>query len=120
MEKEVEEMFNRVLEKKKLSYKIKMFFQRLFRGYSDDEVVDLDRSIAKFVIPRLRKLREITTSYPKDVKSLEEWNYMLAKFLFYFECIQDGKELVNLVGINKEVYQWAEENLGKYLPHFWV
>ena len=37
---------------------IKYKFQRLTRGYSDDEVWNLDYSLCKWLLPRLKKLNE--------------------------------------------------------------
>ena len=47
-----------------MRYKIRWFLQKLFRGYSDPEVWDLQWHTAKYVLPRLKKLRKIRHGFP--------------------------------------------------------
>lgn len=61
-------MFHRI--KSFIEYSIiaqtRYFFQRVFRGYSDDEVWDLDNAILRFTLPRLKALRATTHSFPGE------------------------------------------------------
>jgi hypothetical protein len=47
-----------------------------------DELVNLDITLANFIIPRLEAFRDATDSYPDDLDSLDAWhaelNHMLA------------------------------------------
>ena len=70
---------------------VKFFFQRMFRGYSDDEVWDLDNAILRFTLPRLKKLRKITQSFPCNFieenteEGWDKWKVMLDKMIHAIE-----------------------------------
>lgn len=80
-------------------WKIKKIPFRIRRGFWPDEVWSLDDTIAKFVIPRLKYLREIAHSYPSnlveyDSETMEElpgqdgfelWKSYLDKMIWSFE-----------------------------------
>lgn len=83
-------------------YKIKYFFQRLFRGYSDPEIFSVYHYIAKFVYPRLKKFTNgkrmgvPCAMFPTPDKSHTDeeheeadknWQDILNKMLFAFEWI---------------------------------
>ena len=66
-------------------FKLKMKYQKLTRGYSDIEIWNLDATIAEFVLPRMKALRDGTCCYPPDLNSLDEWKEMLDKMIRGFE-----------------------------------
>ena len=70
---------------KDLFFKLKMWYKKFTRGYSDIEIWNLDATIAKFVLPRLKALREGTCCYPPDLDSLDDWQIMLDKIIRAFE-----------------------------------
>ena len=66
--------------------KIRFFWQRRTKGYSDDETWDLDVRIARFVLPRLLRLKELQNGYPFDLTE-ESWDEILDKMIFSFELV---------------------------------
>lgn len=73
---------------------IKFFWQRLRRGWDDSDTWNLDCIVAKLVLSRLKRFKEVTNGYPADMTS-EEWNQkinlMISSFEFYasdrrFDC----------------------------------
>jgi hypothetical protein len=48
-------MFNWIVE---ALYEVRWFFQRLTRGFADNELWCLDITVAKFVLPRLKECRK--------------------------------------------------------------
>lgn len=82
---------------------VKWFFQRLLRGYSDNEVWDLFWYNAKWLLPRLRSLKEIRHGFPAvllknemtfikkiangDEKADKKWGEVLDKMILAFELI---------------------------------
>jgi hypothetical protein len=58
--------------------------QRAERGFDDTELWNLNTTIAQFILPRLKRFREINKSYPKTL-SEEEWNEILDKMIKFFE-----------------------------------
>ena len=42
------------------------FWQRITRGFNDSETWNLDYTIAKLVLPRLKRFKELTNGIPGD------------------------------------------------------
>lgn len=69
------------------------FFQRRFRGWDDSDTWSLDYVIAKFIVPRLKRFKELKTGWPNNIvgesdKDCEEqWNQILDKMIRGFEWI---------------------------------
>lgn len=59
--------------------------QRLERGFDDTETWNLDNTIAQFIVPRLKRFKEVTDCYPNGYKSFEEWETVLQKMIDGFE-----------------------------------
>lgn len=72
-------------------YKIKWFFQRLFRGYSDIELWNLDDSIIKFTLPRLKAFRDQTQGYPSNIDTFEEWQAILDEMIWAMEYVSSDE-----------------------------
>ena len=47
--------------------------QRIERGFDDTELWNLDTTLLKFLLPRLKEFKKQTNSYPSNVESFEEW-----------------------------------------------
>ena len=60
--------------------------QRLERGFDNSETWSLDRTISRFIEPRLRVFKELHIGYPSSMTE-EEWNEILDKMLRAFELI---------------------------------
>lgn len=67
--------------------RVKWFFQRVFRGYDDPGWWDIEISLARWIIPRLKHLREHTHGYPPGVGGEESWDKILGKIILAFELI---------------------------------
>lgn len=62
--------------------------QRKLRGFDDSELWDLYRTIAKFVLPRLKRFIECTGAYPsQEYNSLDEYKKDLNEIVWYLENI---------------------------------
>lgn len=73
-----------------LGRKITFFFQRLFRGWDDGDTFSLDHSLAKLILPRLKRFRHLHMGYP-DSLSVEEWENILDQMIETFEYIASDK-----------------------------
>lgn len=59
-----------------------------------EECWSLDKTLAKYIYPRLVKFKEINEmSYPSELKSHEEWHSILDKIIFSFDIIANDKEV---------------------------
>lgn len=67
---------------------IKWFFQRGFRGYSDNDVWDMDGWFLSVIVPMLKQLKETKHGYPCNLTE-KEWDNILSKMIFYFEEADD-------------------------------
>lgn len=72
---------------------IKHWFQRRIRGFDDSETWSLDLRIAKFVLPRLKRFKEISITNPMDLTE-EEWDNILDEIIYAMEiCSNDDNFL---------------------------
>lgn len=66
--------------------KLRFLWQRLTRGWSDDNTWNLDIPIAKFVLPRLRRFKEINNGYPSGMTE-EEWDEKIDQMTEAFDLL---------------------------------
>ena len=60
--------------------------QRLERGFDDSETWSLDSTIARFILPRLMRFREVNMGYPSSI-SEQEWNDILDRMILAFSLL---------------------------------
>ncbi len=85
--------------------------QRRKRGFDDTELWNLDITIAKFIIDRLRIFRKQTHSYPNNLTE-KEWDNILKEIIFCFE------EFVNNDGLSEEPFNRMKHGLELFKKHF--
>ena len=78
--------------------------QRLEGGFDDSEVWSLEGTITSFILPRLKRFKEITYSYPSDI-SAKEWNNKLEKMITAFEYLEN--EDLGLDDTKSGIDRWA-------------
>jgi hypothetical protein len=61
--------------------------QRLERGFDDTEVWNLDGTFAKFVLPRLKRFKEVNRGYPADI-TYEDWCDCIDKMIYAFDNVE--------------------------------
>ena len=96
---------------------IKLFFQRLIRGWDDTETWSLDDSFYKWLQPRLKRFIQLTMTYPMEyesyIKWIEELQYrveQLDKIIEYKYCEYDfpnveyfnEKTIMKMFNVSKE------------------
>jgi phosphoribosyl-dephospho-CoA transferase len=57
----------------------------LLQGWSDQDTWSLDYSLAKTILPRLKRFKEITLGIPGHIETKEEWDAILDKMIAAFE-----------------------------------
>jgi len=67
-------------------YGWKYFWQRRTRGFSDDETWGLNTTIATFIVPRLKRFKELYNGWP-DGMTPKEWDDIIDKMIWSFEYI---------------------------------
>jgi len=90
--------------------------QKLTRGFSDDELWSLDLTIAKFILPRFKRMIEIDTfSRTKEKKeAFVEILWMLER------TIEDGEGTHLLQEIDGKRYKEALSLFAKYFRSMWI
>lgn len=68
--------------------------QRKERGFDDSELWSLDTTIAKFLLPRIKRYREVHCGYPASLTN-ERWNEILDKMVAAFEVYLYDNDLIN-------------------------
>ena len=113
--------------------RIKYFFQRVFRGYSDYDLIDCNKLIARKILPPLKAwVKSERNGYPLQLKSKEEWDAILEKIVWSLEELATEKhedeifnsetDLDTRSGKLMETWDNMQEGLdlfGKYLSAMW-
>lgn len=100
---------------------IKFLYQRLTRGFDDSETWDLDNTFRKWIVPRLKRLKEIQNGYPPQLTE-EKWDEIIDKIIEGFDVELNPLDKY----INREDYLEAErkhneaaELFSLYLRNLW-
>lgn len=64
--------------------------QRLERGFDDSETWNLNTTIARFILPRLKRFKEICGGFPADLTE-EKWDSILDRMIKGFELTLSDK-----------------------------
>ncbi len=97
---------------------IRFFFQRLIRGWDDSDTWSLDFTISKFVLPRLKRYKEIT---------IVDWEHhnseagcdILEELIWMHEMIVADEEIHWMTGEVLERFERASQLWGKYYRGLW-
>lgn len=97
--------------------------QRLERGFDDSDTWSLDYTLACWLLPRLKRFREVTPAVPSSLPNMEAWQEILEKIEFSLQCtIDDLKPLgqQKLVPLDQHP-RWAEgyKLLGEWMMALW-
>ena len=111
--------------------RLKYFYQRKTKGYSDDQTWDIGYDVANYVLPRLKRFKESTNGCPgfflrgggenADVeKGMEEWKAVLDCMIRTFELAYEADNNCKLLSIEEEEEIVLGLDLfGKHLFHLW-
>ena len=77
-------------------------FQRMFRGYDDTDLWNLDVSISKRIVRMLKDFKKVTQGFPAKLDSFEEWMEILDKMIYCFDFY--GNCFDELYKLSKEEY----------------
>lgn len=105
------------ISKKDKRYK-KYVNQLKKRGFSDTETWCLFSVVSEFVLPRLKRFREINNGYPANLTE-EKWNEIIDSMILAFElCIKDdnGDFMKNE---DREKVEQGLKLFGEYFQHLW-
>lgn len=93
--------------------RVKLWFQRMFRGWDDADTWALDCTLAAFLAPRLRRFKELTNGYPNSLTE-QEWDNILDELIWTFEFIGSDAYWES----NPENYERMERGLDLFRKYF--
>ena len=93
---------------------VKHFFQRLFRGFDDRELWNLDITIAEFVLPRLKRFKQRSFGYPAELTP-EQWDEYLHKMINSFEFVLEQNENPSY---DEKEWEKAKEGLSLFAKYY--
>jgi hypothetical protein len=113
-------IFNYVTNKARLKRDVRFLFQRLTRGWDDSETWSMDSSIAKLILPRLIRFKELHNGHPVDLTEAQ-WEQILTEIIWAFEWFASGKqyEVYPDYQMDLEVVNAALGLFAKYYRDLW-
>lgn len=92
---------------------------------TDEEVWGLNVTLAKYILPRLIKFKQVNTnSYPCEFKSAEEWDSVIDKMIFSFDWFLSCHSGCNYESIeeykrNESKYKEGMNLFARYFSDLW-
>lgn len=86
------------------------------RGFCDAETWSLRSMTAEWILPRLKRFREIDAGHPSGI-SAKAWNAIVDEMIFAFAFWADEPN-----NASDKLYKRAEHGLrlfAKWFPHLW-
>ena len=103
------------LKNMKIKRAIRHFFQRIFRGFDDSETYNLEATLARHIVPRLKRFKELNNGYPPDL-AFESWNIIINEMIYALEF--RAKETVDQLDATVEEYDRVQRGLAAFGRHF--
>lgn len=91
--------------------------QREERGFDDTELWNLDKTIAKFIHPRLVAFAETSAGHPGNLESTEEWEAILKTMTDAFALLADDDMIIS--SEQHLVISAGLDNFRKYYLTLW-
>ncbi len=116
----------------RLPYPVRMWWQRLTRGYSDNEWYDLRSAAAQYILPRLKHLAEHGHGYhctlpmvdmcdPTEAETaanMQAWAAILADVVYAMEYLANEEAFADTV-VDEARVQRGCELLGRWFQALW-
>ena len=112
------------IDKKDRRYKL-FVGQLKTNGFNDSETWALDSVIAKFILPRLIRFKELNIGYPGNEITWEKWNEMLDDMIFAFSwSLHYDDDLTEEPSPVEKRRNWVRHDRGmktfaKWFHHLW-
>jgi hypothetical protein len=102
---------------KKLTKKLSFAWQRKTKGFAPDDLWNLDQTIARFVLPRLKEFRRLYGTIPVGEENLKQWHETIDKMIFAMETISDESYPFSL-SLNDSTEEKVQDGLNLFAKHF--
>ncbi|MGM8331755.1 hypothetical protein [Clostridium perfringens] len=85
----------------------------------DSELWSLDTTLAKYILPRLEKYRNMERmSYPSKLSGEEEWNDILDKMIYAFKYVLERDNFYFDYDTEKERIEKYKEGMNLFAEYF--
>lgn len=94
--------------------------QRREHGFDDTETWNLDASILKFILPRLKRFKEVTNGHPGNLTE-QQWNDVLDTMIQYceFSLTDELLYIHSYSEKQKKLVKNGRKAFIKYFHHLW-
>jgi len=118
---EINAIIPKVPKIKKILRLLSYVYQRITRGWDDRELWDLDMTIARFILSRIKRFREIAKSYPGDIDEMtgKRWDTILGDIAYSMEFYSSSISERMEKEFNKNRVQRGLNNLARYFGYLW-
>ena len=107
------------LKNLKIKRSLRFFYQKLTRGWDDSETWNLEATLARHIVPRLKRFKELNNGYPQELTP-EAWNEILDEMIFALEFrARDTEEQLDASTEEHTRVQKGLELFGKYWGNLW-
>ena len=93
--------------------------QRITRGWDDSDLWSLDHSLAKLILPRLKRFKDCRGGYPHGMTD-QEWDDILGEMIYGIEWYASGDCWNCFDQAKSERAHKGLELFGKYYGHLWT
>lgn len=96
------------------------WWQRKTRGWDDSETWNLNITISRFIIPRLRRLLELNDCFVCEPEmTAGEWKVILEDMLYFHEMVVAIHEGMDPMLLDAERYNEGRTNFFAYYNSLW-
>jgi len=105
---------------KDIPRKIRFFWQRRTRGWDDSDTWSLDMTLCQWLLPRLKRFKELNNGTPCDLTE-QEWDNILDKMIKAVDMTAHQFERDYMEWSKKDFEEVREglELLGKWMQNLW-
>ena len=93
--------------------------QRMERGFDDSETWSLRDTIGNFILPRLKRFKEVDVGFPENLEEPSEWEDILNKMIVSFELLTRDNGTFILTEEEQEKYKEGFELFCEYFMSLW-
>ena len=86
--------------------------QRTRRGFDDTETWNMDLTIFKFILPRLKVFKKVNIAYPPEFETFEDWQNCIQTMIDFMEKYCNSEDRFDEVNYREDI---GYKNFCKYM-----
>lgn len=105
---------DRIFNIRRHLFHLRLFFQKVFRGWSDEETWNMDITFIQWFLPRLKRFKEVSECYPSEYEDPDQWFDEIQEIIDKMEFFLNDLDNRYREKEFKEIINWFHKNI-KYL-----